>query len=146
MPREENIKAVQHASERFSARDLEGYLKLYDPGVLLYGFGNVRMGVAGLREHFQQLLKGFPDMRIESHDIFGEGEKVAHRFSFCGTHKGEYLGIAPTNEFIFSPAVLIHLFEHGKCVEAWLFIDRSRFLALRERVLAERHSAQSSKL
>jgi predicted ester cyclase len=132
MPKDENIKAVRHAAQRFSARDLEGYLELYDRGVVLYGFGDVKMGIPGLRQQFQTLLTGFPDMRIESHDIFGEGERVAHRFSFCGTHAGQYMGLAPTNIFILSPAVLIHKFERGKCVEAWLWVDRSRFIELKE--------------
>ena len=132
MPRDQNIQAVRSAAARFNAKDLDGYLKLYDRYVVLYGFDDVKMGVPGLRQHFQRLWTGFPDMRIESHDIFGEDERVAHRFSFCGTHRGEYMGLAATNEFVLSPAVLIHVFARGSCVEAWLFVDRSRFLGLKE--------------
>lgn len=139
MPRHDNIAAIQRAVAQFSARNLEGYLELYDPRVVLYGFGEVRMGLPGLREHFLILQRGFPDMRIESYDIFGEGEKIAHRFSFCGTHRGEYEGIAPTGEFIYSPAVIIHLFERGKCIEAWLFVDRTRFFAIREKFASQHH-------
>jgi predicted ester cyclase len=130
MPRDENVKAIQQAAARFTAKDLEGYLELYDRGVLHHGFGNMKRGVGGLREHFQQLLRGFPDMRIDSQDIFGEGEKVAHRYTFYGTHKGEYMGYAPSNKFIVAPGVLIHLFSRGKCVEVWHLIDNARFLAV----------------
>ena len=76
MPRDENIKAIELAAERFTAKDLEGYLELYDRGVLHHGVGNMKRGVGGLREHFQKLLVGFPDLRIDSQDIFGDGEKV----------------------------------------------------------------------
>ena len=129
MPRDENVKAIQLAADRFSRKDLEGYLKLYDKGVLHHGFGTKR-GVAGLREHFEQLLQGFPDLRIDSQDIFGDGEKVAHRYTFYGTHKGEYMGFAATGKFIVAPGVLLHLFAHGKCVEVWHLIDSVRFLVV----------------
>jgi SnoaL-like polyketide cyclase len=87
MPKDENVKAIALAAAQFSAKDLEGYLELYDKGVLHHGFGNVQRGVKGLREHFEQLLRGFPDLRIDSQDIFDEGERVAHCFTFYGTHR-----------------------------------------------------------
>lgn len=130
MPRDENIKAIQLAAARFTAKDLEGYLDLYDRGVLHHGFGNLKRGVAGLREHFQQLLLGFPDLRLDSQDIFGDDERVAHRFTFYGTHKGEFMGYAATNKFVAAPGVLLHLFARGKCVEVWQLLDNSRFLLL----------------
>jgi predicted ester cyclase len=129
MPRDENIKAIQLASERYNAKDMEGYLALYDRGVLHHGFGSTKRGVTGLREQFQQLLGGFPDRRIDSQDIFCDGEKVAHRYMFYARHKGEYMGYAATNNFIVAPGVLLHLFDRGKCVEVWQLIDNATFLA-----------------
>jgi predicted ester cyclase len=129
MSRDENIKAIQLAAQRYNAKDVEGYLSLYDRGVLHQGFGNQKRGVGGLREHFQQVLQGFPDRRIDSQDIFCDGEKVAHRYMFYGTHKGEYMGYAPTSNFVVAPGVLLHLFDHGKCIEVWQLIDNARFLA-----------------
>jgi predicted ester cyclase len=129
MPRDENIKAIQLASERYNAKDMEGYLALYDRGVLHHGFGSTKRGVTGLREQFLQLLRGFPDRRIDSQDIFCDGEKVAHRYMFYARHKGEYMGYAATNNFIVAPGVLLHLFDRGKCVEVWQLIDNARFLA-----------------
>jgi predicted ester cyclase len=130
MSRDENIKAIQLVAERYNAKDMEGYLSLYDRGVLHQGFGNQKRGVAGLREQFLQLLQGFPDRRIDSQDIFCDGEKVAHRYTFYGTHKGEYMGYGSTDKFVVAPGVLLHLFDHGKCVEVWQLIDNARFLAM----------------
>ncbi len=128
MLRDENIKAIQVAAERYNAKDMEGYLALYDRGVLHHGFGNTKRGIGGLREQFEQLLRGFPDRRIDSQDIFCDGEKVAHRYMFYGTHKGEYMGYAASQKFVVSPGVLLHLFDRGKCVEVWQLIDNARFL------------------
>src|ERR1700730_18000173 len=123
MLRDENIKAVKLAAEGDSAEDMEGYLALYDPGGLHHGCDSTKRGIGGLREQCEQLLRGFPDRRIDSQDIFCDGEKVAHRYTFYGTHKGEYMGYAATNNFIVAPGVLLHLFDRGKCVEVWQLID-----------------------
>ncbi len=129
MPRDENIRAIQLAAKQYNARDIEGYLSLYDRGVAHHGFGNIKRGVGGLREHFQQILLGFPDRRIDSQDIFCNVEKVAHRYTFYGTHKGDFMGYAATNKFVVAPGVLLHRFERGQCVEVWQLIDNARFLA-----------------
>jgi predicted ester cyclase len=130
VPAQENVEALKRAADRFRARDLEGHLELYDNSVLHHGFSSrIRPGVSGLRDHYTALLKGFPDMRVDILDILADGEKVVHRFAFHGTHKGEFLGVAPTMRRVEAPGVHIHLFENGKCIEVWQVLDTFRFLS-----------------
>ena len=130
MPRQENVAALEQAVLRFRTRDLEGHLQLYSNAVLHHGFSSrIRPGVAGLRDHYKGLLKGFPDMRIEIDDIIADGEKVAHRFMFFGTHKGEFLGLAPTGKQARAAGVHIHLFQGGHAVEVWQILDTFAFLS-----------------
>ncbi|MFZ3339917.1 MAG: ester cyclase [Terriglobales bacterium] len=130
MPRLENIEALQQASLRFKARDLEGHLKLYSNSVLHHGFSSrLRPGVPGLKDHYTALLKGFPDMRAEIDDIVADGEKVMHRFMFFGTHKGEFLGVAPTGKLVRAAGVHIHLFKDGLAIEVWQILDTYAFLS-----------------
>jgi predicted ester cyclase len=129
MPRHDNIEALQQASTRFKLRDLDGYCKLYDNAVIHHGFSSrIRPGVAGLRTHYEALLKGFPEMRIDIEDIIADGEKVAHRCTFTGTHSGEFLGLAPTGKVVRAPAVHIHLFKDARAVEVWQVFDSLTFL------------------
>jgi steroid delta-isomerase-like uncharacterized protein len=129
MPRHENIEALQHASARFRLRDMEGYFRLYDDSVIHHGFSSqIRPGVAGLRTHYENLLKGFPDMRIDTEEVIADGEKVAHRCTFTGTHRGEFLGLAPTGKVVCAPAVHIHLFKNARAVEVWQVFDNLTFL------------------
>ncbi len=129
MPRDENIAALKQAAERFKARDLEGHLKLYSASVSHHGFSKrLRPGLAGLRDQYDGLLKGFPDARIDTDDILAEGEKVLHRFRFSGTHKGAYLGFPPTGKLVHSAGVQIHLFRHGQAIEVWQVMDAYTFL------------------
>ncbi len=130
MPRAENIEALQRASLRFKARDLEGHLELYNGSVIHHGFSSrIKPGVAGLRDHYNGLLKGFPDMRVDIDDIMADGEKVIHRFTFSGTHRGEFLKVPPTGKSVRASGVHIHLFKDGKCVEVWQVLDTFAFLS-----------------
>jgi predicted ester cyclase len=129
MPPKENIAALQRASLRLRVKDLAGYLEMYSDSVIHHGYSSrIRPGVAGLRDHYTNLLKGFPDLRVEIEDIIAEGEKIAHRFSFCGTHRGEFVGIAGTGKLVKSAGIQINLFSNGKCIEVWSVHDSFRFL------------------
>jgi predicted ester cyclase len=75
------------------------------------------------------LREGFPDMRLASEDLIASGEKVANRYTFYGTHKGQYAGIAPTNKLVISPGIVINLFQGGKCIETWQSADAFGFLS-----------------
>ncbi|MGO9125615.1 MAG: ester cyclase [Terriglobales bacterium] len=129
MPPQENIDALNGAALRFKVKDLDGYLAMYSNSVIHHGFSSrIRPGVPGLREHYTNLLKAFPDMRIEIEDIIAQGEKVVHRFTFTGTHRGDFLGFAATGRLVTAPGIHINLFADGKCVEVWSVLDTFRFL------------------
>ena len=73
---------------------------MYSNSVIHHGFpSRIRPGVPGLRDHYN-LLKSFLDMRVEIEDIIAEREKVVHRFTFYPTHRGEFLGIPSTGNWL----------------------------------------------
>lgn len=129
MPVKENLESVNRAIVRFNAKDLEGYLEMFEKSVVFHGLSRkLKPGVGGLREYYTALREGFPDMRISSEDLIADGEKVANRYTFYGTHKGSYMGVAPTSKLIISPGVVIHHFRGAKCVETWQSTDALGFL------------------
>jgi predicted ester cyclase len=129
MPVRENIEFVHRAIARFNAKDLEGYLEMFDKAVVFHGLSRrLKPGVGGLREYYAALRLAFPDMRLASEDVIAEGEKVANRYTFYGTHKGEYMGVAPTSKLIISAGMVIHHFRGGRCVETWQSTDALGFL------------------
>jgi len=52
-----------------------------------------------------------------------EGDKVVERFTFTGTHKGEYMGHSPTNKKVTMWAICIVRVAGGKFVEEWERMD-----------------------
>ena len=65
----------------------------------------------------------FSDSQITAEDIFAEGDKVVVRWTWNGTHTGEFMGIPPTERRINVTGTSIHRFADGKFVESWASYD-----------------------
>ncbi len=63
------------------------------------------------------LFAAFPDLRAEIHEQVEEGDKVATRKKFLGTHNGEFMGIAPTGSPVAFNVIDIITVRDGKIVE-----------------------------
>jgi len=59
----------------------------------------------------------FPDMHVTIDDMVAEGDKVAARVTITGTHKGEFMGIPPTNKKWTISLITISRIAGGKIVE-----------------------------
>jgi len=66
------------------------------------------------------MVKAFPDLEFNIEDIIAEGDKVVGRYSFSGTHKSEFAGIAPTNKRVKFTSIVINRLADGKVVERWV--------------------------
>ena len=74
------------------------------------------------------LHTAFPDVRFTIEDMLAEGDKVAIRLTAHGTHKGDYLGIAPTGKELRWTQILIFHIANGKFQDAWQMSDMSQQL------------------
>ncbi len=77
----------------------------------------------GFRKMVSMFQTAFPDFHLTLEDMVAEGDKVVVRWNWGGTHKGEYMGIAPTGKQVTLKGVSIHRFEGGKVVEQWHEVD-----------------------
>ena len=50
------------------------------------------------KELVASLHKAFPDLHYSIDELIAEEDKVVARWSFEGTHQGDYLGISPTGK------------------------------------------------
>lgn len=74
---------------------------------------------AGIKRLFTTLRGAFPDLEATVEDQIAEHDKVVARVTLRGTHKGEFLGIAPTNRTVAYEAIDISRFADGRLVEHW---------------------------
>ncbi len=77
----------------------------------------------GMKQFFAMAHSAFPDFHSTLEDMFAEGDKVVQRFTARGTHKGEWMGIAPTGKQITISGIAIHRITDGKIVEGWTSMD-----------------------
>jgi len=80
-------------------------------------------GVAPDREGYKQtvtiLCAPFADIHSTIEDMVAEGDKVAVRWTWRGTHKGEFMGVAPTGKEVTITGISILRIVGGKLVEEW---------------------------
>lgn len=61
----------------------------------------------------------YPDFRFNVHKLIAEGDTVAARVSFSGTHKGVLDDTQPTNRQVHVTQMMFFRFASGKIVEVW---------------------------
>jgi predicted SnoaL-like aldol condensation-catalyzing enzyme len=61
----------------------------------------------------------FPDSYFTVEDMIAEGDKVATRKTFHGTHEGEFMGIPPTGRGVSMGLIDIVRISEGQVVEHW---------------------------
>lgn len=81
-------------------------------------------GREGLHQFVSMMHTAFPDLRATPDDIIVEGNKVVVRSTFTGTHKGDFMGIAPTGKRVEFRAIDVVRFEGDKAVEHWGVTDQ----------------------
>jgi len=75
------------------------------------------------RKHAQILFDTFPDANVRIDDIVAADDKVAVRVRITGTHRGEFLGVAPTGKTIEYISHEVYRFENGELAEEWICSD-----------------------
>ena len=69
--------------------------------------------------NLQALQQAFPDFGFEVKEMIASGNKVAVRYRFTGTQRGEIMGVAPTSKKVSVWAVDLLRIEEGKVREIW---------------------------
>jgi steroid delta-isomerase-like uncharacterized protein len=73
----------------------------------------------GVRGLYLGLRTAFPDFHAEIHWQAAEGELVTTYKTYHGTHRGPFLGVAPTGRKIQFETVDVMRVHHGKITEHW---------------------------
>lgn len=128
----EEIKALvsRWANEMWSKADAAAIDELCADNFVFHYPG---VEVTPNREGFKQTVTTwnapFADIEGTIEDMIVEGDKVAVRWTWRQTHKGEYMGIAPTGKRTTLTGISILHIVGGKIVEEWGEMDNLGLMA-----------------
>ncbi|MQY28378.1 ester cyclase [Nocardia aurantia] len=98
--------------------------ELVDPDVELHTSLPVpEPGVRAFHYVWTLLLRAYPDIQVHIQDLIAEDDKVVARSVVTGTHRGEYLGQAPTGRTVTYNEIFIARIADGRIVETWGVVD-----------------------
>jgi predicted ester cyclase len=110
---EENRAMVRRLVEGINAGDIESTVdELFAP-----------RAARRVKRLFTSFHSAFPDWREEIVELVAEENTVAGRFRCSGTHKGEFLGEAPTGKRMEVDEVFFFRVDDGLFVDFWALED-----------------------
>jgi predicted ester cyclase len=112
MSAQENKILSNRVAQAISEGDLEALDELMAPELA----DEFKRDVAEIR-------RAFPDYAGTNVEQIAEGEEVANRFVFLGTHLGEFEGVSPTGKRVEFVGHSIDRVVEGKIVESWVEVD-----------------------
>lgn len=117
-------KALVH---RFYAEGVHSpalFDELLTPTYVLHFPGSPPLaGVERAKQLMISYTSAFPDLQLTTEDMVAEGDKVAIRNTWRGTHLGDFQGLASTGKQVtFTGTDIFHLVG-GKIAEQWADVD-----------------------
>jgi steroid delta-isomerase-like uncharacterized protein len=123
---EENKALVRRQEEElFGGGNLDAAEEIYAADYVGHDPSNPEdvRGLEAAKRAASDYRQAFPDLRVTVEDLIAEGDGVAARLRFRGTHLGELDGIAPTGRRVDCTGIVVSRIEEGKIAEDWANFD-----------------------
>jgi predicted ester cyclase len=103
-----------------AANDADALAKIVSPDIVDHGpVPGQPPGLAGIVYWMRGIHAGLSGLTAVVEDAVAEGNKVAGRVTWRGTHAGPFLGVPATGKTVTVAAMHILRFEEGLAVEWW---------------------------
>ncbi|KUL95828.1 hypothetical protein DK26_12410 [Bosea sp. WAO] len=80
-------------------------------------------GLSGLKDVLRGLFVAFPDMHWTIDEQMAEADKVLTRFTWTGTHDGEFFGVPASGRTVSVWGMVIDRIEHGRIKDTRILMD-----------------------
>ena len=119
-----NVALVRSTLDAFNEGDLDTCVALMGPDFVMHLAGLPPMrGPDVWRQGADVIRTGFPDLHARIDDLVAEGDRVAARLTFRGTHLGEFLGVPATGRTVEYVSHEFYRFADGLVAEEWICSD-----------------------
>ena len=120
MSKDLNLEVTKKLGEAVSTGNLQALNDIFAANVVEHdpapGQG---AGPAGFIKFFTMMRTAFPDLKVTVDHIVQDENNLAMAYKIHGTHKGDFMGIAPTGKTVEARGMQIGRYENGKIVERW---------------------------
>lgn len=123
--RHDNRRKVIMLFEAFNGGDLEAVEQLVGPD---YVGAQGQKGPAGFNDVVVGLRAAFPDLHYTLDDVVAEGDQVAVRWHWTGTHRGAFRGFPATGKAVSNTGAGVFRLQGGRIAAGVLETDRLGFL------------------
>jgi predicted ester cyclase len=127
MSTKENKELLGRAYTLMNQKRLDSFFKLLAPDYIEHWTEN-DLSLEQAKEADTLFFKAFPDATATIEELVAEGDKVAIRVTWRGTHKGDFRGLAPTGKKAEMTNTGIYRIAKGKLAECWATVDSLRLM------------------
>ncbi|MGD9346856.1 MAG: ester cyclase [Candidatus Aminicenantes bacterium] len=121
---EQNKALVLRMYEEIDKQNFDFVIDRFAPDARIYGAGGFEpMKQEALMPMFTMWFGAFPDYTHSVEEVIAKGDKVVARCTYTGTHKGEFMGIPPTENTFKYLGIHVWQLKDGKIVEGWALED-----------------------
>jgi steroid delta-isomerase-like uncharacterized protein len=85
--------------------------------------GQTVKGREGFKAYMREVCRAFPDFHNRVEELVAEGDRVAARLTYTGTHAGALLGIAPSGRRVSYAGVALFRIASAQIAEGWVLGD-----------------------
>lgn len=124
MSAEENKATVYRLFDELNQGNTDIMDEVFADNFIRYAPDGQTMGKNDYKQLMGMLSVALPDNWSRLEDVVAEGDRVVFRFTWGGTHKGNLMGIPPTDKKIEMKEAYFARFENGKIAEYVNFMDR----------------------
>lgn len=115
----------RHFEEVLNHGRLDVIKEIYAPTYVLHAPVSTgdTVGYAGLSQRVIDFRTGFPDIAFTVDDLIADDDRASARYTFVGTHTGQFGPLAPTGRPIDVSGILYVRGEDGLMIEGWSGFD-----------------------
>ena len=130
MSEQDKMKHVREVFDAWNSHDSERYVRLLDEKLVIESdtLPQTLMGRDAAKQFFLVYVNAFPDLHFQIDQMLAVGEYVITRWTATGTHRGDLMGIAPTNRSAVTHGCSIAEYRNGHPVSDRLYWDSGNLL------------------
>ncbi|MEP7346846.1 MAG: ester cyclase, partial [Gemmatimonadaceae bacterium] len=120
-----NLAAIRRQFGSWNDGDWAGLSRDVADGYLMDSDTNVSpvVGKDGMRQYARTLHTGFPDLRFDLIEVFGNGDMVTATWIASATHRGDFRGLASTGRRIELHGCTVSRFRDGRIARQHSYWD-----------------------